>query len=72
MDGPGKVSIATTRPELLSACVAVTVHPDDERYQDMAGKYLEVPIYNRKVKLITDSDVLSGVWNWSSNDLYFW
>jgi len=57
VDGPGKVSIATTRPELLSACVAVTVHPDDERYQDIAGKYLEVPIYNRKVKLITDSDV---------------
>ena len=57
VNGPGKVSIATTRPELLSACVAVTVHPDDERYQDMAGKYLEVPIYNRKVKLITDSDV---------------
>ncbi|MGO9387187.1 MAG: valine--tRNA ligase [Methanobacterium sp.] len=57
VNGMGKVSIATTRPELLSACVAVTVHPDDERYQGMAGKYLEVPIYNRKVKLITDSDV---------------
>ena len=57
VDGTGKVSIATTRPELLSACVAVTVHPDDERYQGMAGKYLEVPLYNRKVKLITDEDV---------------
>ncbi len=57
VDGSGKVSIATTRPELLSACVAVTVHPDDERYQGMEGKYLEVPLYNRKVKLITDEDV---------------
>jgi valyl-tRNA synthetase len=56
-DGEGKVSIATTRPELLSACVAVTVHPDDERYQDLAGKYLEVPLYNRKVRVITDEDV---------------
>ena len=52
-----KYSIATTRPELLSACVAVTVHPDDERYQSLAGKYLEVPLYSRKVKVITDEDV---------------
>ncbi len=57
VDGAGKVSIATTRPELLSACVAVTVHPDDERYQSIAGKYLEVPLYNHRVKLITDRDV---------------
>ncbi len=57
VDGEGKVPIATTRPELLSACVAVTVHPDDERYQSIAGKYLEVPLYDRKVKLITDEDV---------------
>lgn len=57
VDGNGKVPIATTRPELLSACVAVTVHPEDERYQDLAGKYVEVPIYNRKVKVITDRDV---------------
>lgn len=55
--GDGKVSIATTRPELLSACVAVTVHPEDERYQSLAGKYLEVPLYGRKVKVITDEDV---------------
>jgi len=57
VDGEGKVPIATTRPELLSACVAVTVHPDDERYQDLAGKFVEVPIYGRKVKVITDEDV---------------
>lgn len=57
VDGEGKVPIATTRPELLSACVAVTVHPDDKRYQDLAGKFVEVPIYGRKVKVITDEDV---------------
>lgn len=56
-EGKGKVIIATTRPELLSACVAVTVHPKDERYQSLAGKYLEVPLYGRKVKVITDKDV---------------
>lgn len=55
--GEGKVLIATTRPELLSACVAVTVHPEDERYQSLTGKYLEVPLYGRKVKVITDEDV---------------
>lgn len=55
--GEGKVPIATTRPELLSACVAVTVHPDDERYQDLAGKTVEVPIYGNQVKVITDEDV---------------
>lgn len=57
VDGELKVLIATTRPELLSACVAVTVHPDDERYNNLAGKYLEVPLYGRKVKVITDEDV---------------
>ncbi len=56
-EGDGKVLIATTRPELLSACVAVTVHPEDERYQSLASKYLEVPIYNRRVKVVTDEDV---------------
>ena len=56
-DGEGKVMIATTRPELLSACVAVVVHPDDDRYKDLEGKMVEVPLYNRSVKIITDTDV---------------
>lgn len=55
--GEGKVTIATTRPELLSACVAVVVHPEDERYKDLEGKMVEVPIYKRPVKIITDTDV---------------
>jgi len=57
VDGDRKIPIATTRPELLSACVAVTVHPDDERYQGLTGKFLEVPVYGRKVKVITDEEV---------------
>jgi len=56
-DGDGKVMIATTRPELLSACVAVVVHPDDKRYKHLKGKRVEVPLYNRPVKIITDSEV---------------
>ncbi|WP_048190897.1 valine--tRNA ligase [Methanobacterium sp. SMA-27] len=56
-NGEGKVIIATTRPELLSACVAVVVHPEDERYKHLEGKNVVVPLYNRPVKIITDTDV---------------
>jgi valyl-tRNA synthetase len=56
-DGNGKVTIATTRPELLSACVAVVVHPEDERYKHLEGKTVEVPLYKRPVKIITDTEV---------------
>ncbi|BDZ71622.1 valine--tRNA ligase [Methanobacterium petrolearium] len=53
----GSVPIATTRPELLAACVAVVVHPDDERYQHLARKKVTVPLFNRDVKIITDQEV---------------
>jgi len=48
------VTIATTRPELLSSCVAVAVHPDDKRYKKYVGKAIQVPTTNRTVKTITD------------------
>lgn len=51
------VLIATTRPELMSACVAVVVHPEDERYQHLVGKYVEVPLSAQKVKIIPDEEV---------------
>ncbi len=50
-DGEEK-EIATTRPELLAACQAVLVHPDDERYTQLHGENIEIPIYNRKVPII--------------------
>ncbi len=56
-DGEKGVMIATTRPELLSACVAVVVHPDDERYIDLKGKKVEVPLFGQKVEIITDEEV---------------
>jgi valyl-tRNA synthetase len=49
--------IATTRPELLAACVTVAVHPDDERYNKYAGKDITVPVADRTVKIITDESV---------------
>jgi len=52
-----KVAIATTRPELLPAIVAVAVHPGDERYKGMAGKTADVPLFNRSVPIVADSEV---------------
>ena len=49
------LTIATTRPELLPACVTVAVHPKDQRYQKYIGKNITVPVANRKVKIITDN-----------------
>ncbi|MBT8507851.1 valine--tRNA ligase [Methanomicrobiaceae archaeon CYW5] len=51
------VEIATTRPELLAACVAVAVHPEDERYAGMEGKTLRVPLFGHDVPVIRDAAV---------------
>lgn len=56
-DSDDFVTIATTRPELLCACVAVVVHPDDERYTALHGKTVTLPVYERQVKIITDDSV---------------
>ncbi|WP_297420820.1 valine--tRNA ligase [Thermococcus sp.] len=56
-DGSGHVPIATTRPELMPACVAVFVHPEDERYKDVVGKKVKLPIFGREVPVIADTDV---------------
>jgi valyl-tRNA synthetase len=52
-----KVEIATTRPEFLSACVAVFVNPHDERYRDLIGKKITVPIFNQEVMIKSDEKV---------------
>ncbi len=46
--------IATTRPELLGACVAVFVNPNDKRYKNLIGKQAIVPLFNYKVPIIAD------------------
>ncbi len=48
----GEIVIATTRPELLGACDAVIVHPEDERYRGLHGKEVIVPLYGKRVKII--------------------
>jgi valyl-tRNA synthetase len=52
-----KVTIATTRPELIPACVALAAHPDDERYRKYAGKRVQVPLCGYDVPLIFDEKV---------------
>lgn len=55
--GESRILIATTRPELLPACVAVAVNPNDERYKSRIETEVEVPLVGRKVKIIADGDV---------------
>jgi valyl-tRNA synthetase len=51
------IEIATTRPELLAACAAVAVNPNDTRYKELKGKNLKVPIFGHNVPVIEDETV---------------
>ena len=51
------VIIATTRPETLLGDTAVAVHPDDERYKNLVGKMLILPLVNREIPVIADEYV---------------
>lgn len=53
-DGSGFIEIATTRPETMFGDVAVAVAPDDERYKDIVGKEVVVPLVDRKIPIIAD------------------
>jgi valyl-tRNA synthetase len=55
-DGPG-IQVATTRPETMFGDVAVAVHPEDERYSDLIGSTLKLPLTDRKIPVIADSFV---------------
>lgn len=56
-DSEDGILIATTRPELMSACVGVVVNPEDERYSDLVGRKVEVPLSGQEVKVIADDEV---------------
>ena len=51
------VEIATTRPETLLGDTVVAVNPEDERYQDLVGKMLKLPLTDREIPVIADSYV---------------
>jgi len=54
LEGGGTLPIATTRPELLPACVAVFVHPDDARYRDLVGRRAITPLFGQHIPILTD------------------
>ncbi len=51
------IEIATTRPELLPACVAIAVSPDDDRYTERVGETFEVPVFGQDIEVIADEEV---------------
>ncbi|WCB95010.1 Valine--tRNA ligase [Baekduia alba] len=56
-DGSGEVVVATVRPETMLADVAVAVHPDDERYRDLVGKTVTLPLVGRELPIVADEYV---------------
>ncbi|HAY94200.1 valine--tRNA ligase, partial [Shewanella sp.] len=56
-DGKDYLEVATTRPETMLGDSAVAVHPDDERYQALVGKFILLPIVNRRIPIVADDYV---------------
>ncbi|MCB8821034.1 valine--tRNA ligase [Microvirga rosea] len=48
------ITVATTRPETMLGDVAVAVHPDDERYKDLVGKFAILPLVGRRIPIVAD------------------
>jgi len=57
VDGKNYLVVATTRPETMLGDSAVAVDPKDERYKDLVGKFIELPIVNRRIPIIADDYV---------------
>jgi valyl-tRNA synthetase len=56
-EAPAFLELATTRPETLLGDTAVAVHPEDERYRDLAGRKLKLPLTDREIPLVADTYV---------------
>ena len=56
----GNIIVATTRPETYLGDTAVAVNPDDERYKDLIGKTVKLPVLNREIPIIADEFVDSS------------
>jgi valyl-tRNA synthetase len=55
--GDGHLTVATTRPETMLGDVAVMVHPEDERYKDLIGQHVKLPLCDREIPIIADDYV---------------
>ena len=56
-DDSGEVVVATTRPETMLGDTAVAVHPEDERYRDLIGRRIKLPLIGREIPIIADRSV---------------
>jgi valyl-tRNA synthetase len=56
-EGHNYLVVATTRPETMLGDSAVAVHPEDERYQALIGKFIELPLVGRRIPIIADDYV---------------
>ncbi len=56
-DGSGYVQLATTRPETMLGDTAIAVHPEDERYKDIVGKNVILPLVNKEIPVVADEYV---------------
>jgi len=56
-DGSGHLVVATTRPETMLGDSAVAVHPEDERYRHLVGRYVTLPLVGREIPIIADDYV---------------
>ena len=56
-DGQGDIVVATTRPETLLGDVCVAVHPEDERYADLVGQTVQLPLTGREIPVVADDYV---------------
>lgn len=56
-DGTGYLTVATTRPETMLGDTAVAVHPEDERYRDLVGRTVILPLMNREIPVVADDYV---------------
>ncbi|MGA1675638.1 MAG: valine--tRNA ligase [Pseudomonadales bacterium] len=56
-DGASFIVVATTRPETMLGDTAVAVHPEDERYRDLVGKHVRLPLSDRDIPIVADTYV---------------
>jgi len=54
-DGSGTITVATTRPETMLGDSGVAVHPEDERYRDLIGKHVVLPLVGRRIPIVADA-----------------
>jgi valyl-tRNA synthetase len=60
LDRVGEIHVATTRPETLLGDTAIAVHPEDERYKDLIGQRVLIPVIKREIPIVADEAVEKG------------